>query len=233
MRTLLNVFLLLYISCSFAQELPPIINFTPKTYNADNQNWMLSQASNSFIYIANNKGLLEYNGAQWKLYKTPNETIMRSVKVIDDKIYTGFYQNFGCWIRNDKGILEYTSLSDQYKIEMIEDEQIWNIISLDKWVLFQSLNSIYSYHTETKTFKVIRVDNILTKLYKVGEELYFHVLNEGLYIIENGEKRLISDNAFLRNNRIAGIFLKDGKKIIITRNNGWFTSSTLTTQENG
>ncbi len=184
---------------------------------------MLSQSDDSYMYIANNKGLLEYNGAQWKLYKTSNETIMRSVKVIGDKIYTGCYQNFGCWIRNDKGILEYTSLNDKFKVEMMEDEQIWNIIHLDKWVLFQSLNSIYSFHTETKTFKTIRVDNILTKLYKIDGELFFQVLNEGLYSIQNGQKKLESDNSILKNNRIVGFFPNGDKKIIITRNNGWFT----------
>lgn len=223
MRTLINLFLILFFSFSFAQELPPIINYTPKVYNADNQNWMLSQSNDSYMYIANNKGLLEYNGAQWKLYKTPNETIMRSVKVIDDKVYTGFYRNFGCWVRNDKGILEYTSLSDQSEIEMLEDEQIWNIVQIDKWVLFQSLNSIYSYHTETKVFRTIRVDNVLTKLYKIDDELFFQVLNEGLYTIENGAKKLVSDHTILQNNRIVGLFLKDNKKLIITRDNGWFT----------
>ena len=106
---------------------------------------------------------------------------------------------------------------------MLEDEQIWNIIHLDKWVLFQSLNSIYSYNTETKAFKTIHVDNVLTKLYKIDDELLFQVLNEGLYSIENGEKKLVSDNAILQNNRIVGLFSKGNKKLIITRNNGWFT----------
>ncbi len=36
----------------YGQELPPIQNFTPKTYDADNQNWAISQSSNKFIYFA-------------------------------------------------------------------------------------------------------------------------------------------------------------------------------------
>ena len=222
MRTLIYVLILLYSCISFAQELPPILKYTPKIYNADNQNWMISQSDDAHIYIANNKGLLEYNGAQWNLYKSPNETIMRSVKVIDDKIYTGCYRNFGSWIRNDKGILEYTSLSDQSGIEMLEDEQIWNIIHLDKWVLFQSLDRIYSYHTQTKTFKTIEASHTITKLYKIEGELFFQVLNEGLYSIENGEKMLVSDNAVLRNNRIVGLFPRGNQKLILTRNGNWF-----------
>ncbi len=223
MRTLINVFLVLFVSLSYAQELPPIINYTPKVYNADNQNWMISQSDDAYMYVANNQGLLEYNGAQWKLYKSPNETIMRSVKVIGDRVYTGCYMNFGYWERNTAGTLKYTSLSDSLKLEMKEDEQFWEIIQLDKWVLFQSLDRIYIYHTEDNTLKIINADGIITKLYKIQDELFFQVLNKGLYSIENGNKVLVSDNAILRNSRIVGLFPKGEQKIIITRNSGWFT----------
>jgi hypothetical protein len=148
---------------------------------------------------------------------------MRSVKVIDDRVYTGCYMNFGYWTRNDTGRLEYTSLTDQLKVEMEEDEQFWEIIQLDKWVLFQSLGRIYIYHTVDNSLKVISADHTITKLYKIGDELFFQVFEEGLYSIENGEKKLVSDNAILRKSRIVGLFPKGNKKIIITRDAGWFT----------
>lgn len=223
MRTLINVFLVFFLSFSFAQELPPIINYTPKIYKADNQNWMISQSDDDCIYVANNKGLLEFNGAQWKLYKSPNETIMRSVKVINDRVYTGCYMNFGYWKRNDTGTLEYVSLTDELKVEMEEDEQFWQIIELDKWVLFQSLDRIYIYDTIDNSLKIISADRIITKLYKVEDELFFQVLDEGLYSIENGAKRLVSDNAILRKSRIVGLFPRGNQKIIVTRDAGWFT----------
>lgn len=37
------------------------------------------------------------------------------------------------------GKLQYTSLVKDLPNKMIEDEQIWNIISFDDWILFQSL----------------------------------------------------------------------------------------------
>jgi hypothetical protein len=54
-----------------------------------------SQDQNHYVFFANNEGLLEYNGSNWKLYPSPNETIIRSVKVIDNKVYTGSYMEFG------------------------------------------------------------------------------------------------------------------------------------------
>ena len=45
---------------STAQELPPIKIFTAEDYNAQNQNWEISQSEDNLIYVANNGGLLEY-----------------------------------------------------------------------------------------------------------------------------------------------------------------------------
>ncbi|MDG1743054.1 MAG: hypothetical protein P8H19_00490 [Polaribacter sp.] len=85
MKRIIFLYVFLFFSLiNFAQELPPINTFSPKDYKAENQNWSISQSANKFIYVANNKGLLEFNGASWHLYPTPNKTIKRSVKVSDD-----------------------------------------------------------------------------------------------------------------------------------------------------
>ena len=174
------LFLFLFISfSSIAQELPPINTYTAKDYKAENQNWAISQSDNKFIYIANNKGLLEFNGAIWQLYPTPNETIMRSVKVLGDKIYTGFYMDFGFWQKNDFGELVFSSIVKKQNIQMLEDEQIWNILEVDGWVLFKSLERIYLYNLETKKIKIINSEFRIHKLSKVDNIIYFQ---ENTYI---------------------------------------------------
>ena len=105
MKNAFALLLLLFINSSFSQELPPINFFTPKEYKAENQNWSISQGLDKNIYIANNIGLLEFNGARWKLYPSPNETILRSVKAIGEKIYSGSYMDFGYWKKNNFGII--------------------------------------------------------------------------------------------------------------------------------
>ena len=73
---------------SQGQELPPIVNYTAEIYGANNQNWMVSQGPDNEIYAANNDGLLRFNGSRWALYPTPNQSVMRSVNAIGDRIYT-------------------------------------------------------------------------------------------------------------------------------------------------
>lgn len=53
------------------QELPLITNFASSTYRAHNQNWDISQSADRIMYAANSDGLLEYDGANWRLLARP------------------------------------------------------------------------------------------------------------------------------------------------------------------
>jgi len=216
-------FLILLISFfGFSQELPPIVKFNPVTYNAGNQNWMVSQDKNHLLYFANNEGLLEYNGTSWTLYKSPNETIIRSVKAIDDLLYTGSYMEFGYWKRRSNGRLSYISLSKDIKDKIIDDEQFWNIVNFDQYVIFQSLNRIYIYDLEAKKFNIITPKNSITKVFKTENAIYFQVFNEGLFEIENGRSKLVSNDIAFKNNKIVNVFSEINGLIIHTQTNGFY-----------
>ena len=86
---MISIFLLNFLLVTpflFSQEIPPIQVFSTEDYGAENQNWSITQDENKFIYVANNEGLLEYNGVNWHLFSTPNETIMRSVYCYNKKM---------------------------------------------------------------------------------------------------------------------------------------------------
>ena len=218
------LFVLLFISTtfSFCQELPPIVKYSPTTYAAGNQNWMISQDKNNFIFFANNDGLLEFNGSNWNLYPSPNETIIRSVKVVDNRIYTGCYMEFGFWTRQPNGKLVYTSLSKSIKSKIQDDEQFWNILNYDQWVIFQSLNKIFIFDTKSGKFNTISPKNGIVKSFRTNNSIYFQTINEGLYEIENGKSKLISNNPIFLNNRIVSVFAISEGLLIQTQNNGLF-----------
>ncbi|MEM9144412.1 MAG: LuxR family transcriptional regulator, partial [Bacteroidota bacterium] len=115
-------------------------------YSGENQNWSIAQTADKQIYVANSEGLLEYTGAYWRLYPSPNETVMRSVAVVKKRIYTGCFMEFGYWEKNALGVLEYNSLSQSMEIDLLEDEEFWTILRLDEYLLFQSLKRIYIYN---------------------------------------------------------------------------------------
>ncbi|UTN06731.1 LuxR family transcriptional regulator [Flavobacterium bizetiae] len=209
----------------FSQEFPPIIKYSSSVYGAGNQSWMISQDDQNYLYFANNDGLLEYNGTNWQLYPTPNETIMRSVKVIGNKIYTGCYMNFGYWTRQKNGKLKYTSLSDTIKNKILDDEQFWNILKYDQWILFQSLNRIYIYDTKTRKFKIIAPKNGVVKSFANKNAIYFQTLNEGLFEIESGVAKLVSDHPILKKFTMVNIFTTEEGLLIQTQLDGIYKLS--------
>ena len=209
-----------------AQDLPPIEKFTPEIYGGENQNWMISQSSNNYIYVANSGGLLEFNGAKWQLYPSPNSTDIRAVKVVNDRIYIGCFKEFGYYKKDSIGKLQYHSLVQQLKDNSsdrsIDKENIWNILSYEEWILFQTQERIYLYNTIDKSFKIINSDNIITKAFRIKNNIYYHVANEGLYKIERGKPKLINNSLTLKEDRIINIFTKNNQLIVQTNKSGFY-----------
>jgi len=222
LKNILTLSFLLVCGQIIAQDLPPIETYSPKQYGGENQNWEISQSKEKYIYVANDKGLLEFNGAKWQLYPSPNKTIMRSVNVIGDKVYTGCYMEFGYWESNSFGQLDYTSLSKNLDIPLIEDEQFWSIIALDNWVLFQSLNRIYIYNIDDSSFKIIESKTRITDVYKVNGTIYFQKLNDGIYKIEKGGELKVSNDEIVRDNIIVNIFNFESKLLLETQEKGFY-----------
>ncbi len=216
-------FFIAFTFFGFAQELPPIVKYSQNVYSAGIQNWMIAQDANHFLFFANNEGLLEFNGSAWILYPSPNETIIRSVKVVGDKIYTGCYMEFGYWTRQINNQLKYHSLSKKIRNRIKDDEQFWNILNYEQWIIFQSLDQIYIYDTKTTKFSIITPKNHILKAFEANNSLYFQVENEGLFEIENGKSKLVTNSPIIINNKIVAIFAIDAGLLMETQSNGFYT----------
>ncbi|WP_298487788.1 triple tyrosine motif-containing protein [uncultured Maribacter sp.] len=220
-----KTFLLFYFLfvCGFSQELPPIQNYSAVTYGGANQNWSITQSKEKYIYVANNSGLLVFNGATWELYSSPNGSVIRSVKAIGDKIYTGCYMEFGFWKKNNLGVLEYQSISSKSNISLIEDEQFWNIVEYQNWILFQSLNQIYIYNTKDSSVRTIASNSKRAQIFKVGKSIYFQKSGVGLFKIDNGTAVLVSDDSVIKENSIVGVYLKDNVLTLVSEKGKFYS----------
>ena len=225
MKFLKIICCLLYVSLGFSQELPPVTNFNPNQYNAGNQNWMISQAENKNIYIANGTGLLEYNGAQWNLYPVPNNTIIRSVKAVGDKIYTGAYMEVGYWTKNDFGTLDYISLLDKFPKPVHDGEQFWHIEDLGGMVVFQSFEGLYLFDPNTNKINRINTvgDEPITNLFKVNSQIYYQREDVGLFTIKNGSPELIIEGDLLEGGELMQLFWHKEALQLVGRSGSFYT----------
>ena len=222
-KIILFFFFHFFVNYSFSQEIiPPVKNYSPVDYNAGNHNWGISQYNERFIYPANNYGLLEFNGSTWQLYPTPNGSIIRSVKVVGTRIYTGFFMDFGYWERNDFGTLEYYSLISKLKEKIVMDDEFWNIVEFQDWVIFQSYNSVYIYNPKDDNFIILQPKNIGSKFFSTQSNIYFQDSENVLYKIEWGKEKPVFDRDYLPNEKIVGVIDHFEGEIIITESGNMF-----------
>lgn len=196
----------------------PKLTFYDKTvYNASNQIWCIAQDDKDFMYFANPDGLLEYDGSQWTLYKTPNNTsIVRSIAISGDKrIYMGKQNEFGYWMQNPSTRkLKYTSLSSASKLKLF-DEEIWKIEILGSTIFFQSFRNIYKYNVNTGAMAIIPAPNRFQFMFRVGKRIFVQDRISGLMELKDERLEGISGGEIFTGDCIYGMTAYDRSSILI------------------
>ena len=170
----------------YAQELLPFVeNYNKSDYQGDNQIWNVAQGNDNAMYFANNYYLLRYDGVKWEKYSLPNKTIIRSIMVDGDKIYSGSYKEFGYWYRKN-GKMIYVSISDTSKVfDESDNEEIWKIFKFKGEIYFQSFNGLFQY--DGKIIKKNKFDFLVSYCFPVGNELFVASVEKGVYKIKNSK----------------------------------------------
>ncbi|MFZ9694638.1 MAG: ligand-binding sensor domain-containing protein [Chitinophagaceae bacterium] len=147
MRTLSTLILILHFYTSNSQNtigLPDIINYNKQSYKAGLQNWDIRQDKNGIIYVANNEGLLCFDGSTWQLLPLPNRTIVRSLEITkDNRIYVGGQGELGFFSPNQQGVLKYKSLLELIPQNDRRFGDVWDIISTEEGVFFRCSDKIF------------------------------------------------------------------------------------------
>jgi hypothetical protein len=132
---------------------PFVRNFSKNTTHSGNQNWDITQADYDWMYFANNKGLLEFDGTEWILYPIKNHTAVRSVYIDkqSNRIYAGAINEFGYYIRNKNGVLNYVSISEKLNKNDRKFSDIWEIHKLKNSFIFQADNTLFFVENDVIT----------------------------------------------------------------------------------
>ena len=139
-----------HLFCQNTIGLPDVINYSKQSYAAGLQNWDIKQDKNGILYVANNEGLLSFNGRSWNLHSLPNKTIVRSVEIgADNRIYVGGQDELGYFSPGKTGQLHYHSLTQLISIKDQSFGDIWDIVYINKNVFFRSTNTIFKFTNES------------------------------------------------------------------------------------
>ncbi len=219
-KCIVIILTILLSSLSFGQHTPFFQNYSLAEFGAGNKNWGISVAESGEVYVANDKGLLEFDGVKWDFYQLPNKTIIRSVLAHKDSIFTGSYEEFGYWKKNLKGNLIYTSLSNIKDTKESTAEEFWQIIHHKEAVLFRSFSSLYIFKNG-KIKRIIPESNVLS-CDIINDEIYLSTVRHGIFVLKEEVLFPKIDNSVLIDARVVSITEYLDKLFIATALKGCF-----------
>lgn len=179
---------LLFAGNLHAPGIPLIRNFTPVEYNAHPQNWAILQDNRGVMYFGNtNRGLLEYDGSQWRRIKVANNSSIRSLaRDADGRVYVGAVGTFGFLQSDANGSPHYVSMTDRIDKKHRDFTYTWDIHITSHGIYFNTTERIYRWHNDK--MEVFHVKT-LQFTFASYDRVLLPLAGGGMSVIENGTLR--------------------------------------------
>lgn len=195
--------------------LPDVVNYTKKVYGGGVQNWDISQDSSGIIYVANNEGLLTFDGRFWTVHQLPNRTIVRSVMTgRDQKIFVGGQDEVGYFRPDASGKLKYESLLNKISERDRSFGDVWDIVQLNQDIWFRSAKKIFKF--SGSAMAAYPSSSEWGYLGVVRGKLYAQDFVKGLLTYENGAWRVLFPRApGPTNDVVTGVHALEGNQLMV------------------
>ena len=227
MKLFIILFLTFFSTIAQSQNLsllPPIYNYSQTQYKAGMQNWQVSQCEDGVLYVANNQGLLTFDGQVWQLHYLPQKKIARSVFADssnpNSRVYVGSFEEFGYFQRNSQNRLVYTSLKDQLKGYSFHNDEVWQIFKYQDKIYFQTFSSYFVY--DGKRVQVFTPQPAPFAMFPYGNKLYMQGMNADFYLVDAQQKLHLELLAERLNGIVIEIIPFQNELLLVTNKNGFF-----------
>lgn len=124
--------------------LPSIKIYSFQEYGSGGQNYQIRQGDDGLIYVANNFGLLSFDGTYWQTDSVDGGTKVRSLLPSDDgKIFVGAQNEFGYFSPDERGSLKYKSMKHMITDRELGFEDVWKIHQTPDGLIFSTTGKTF------------------------------------------------------------------------------------------
>ncbi len=193
------IYFLIFLTSGIAQQLSSrhtfehgrffLQTFDYKTYNAHQENWGIVQDDRGIIYVANNSGILQYDGVQWRIIPTPNNIGAISIDRSDNGvIFVGLENGFGYLAADSIGQLHYRALNNQLSSDHNKITDVWKVHSLSEGVYFLTLSKLYFWNGDSIKITPTRLSALSVE---INDAMYYGDWKKGVVRPEKGKLQTI------------------------------------------
>jgi ligand-binding sensor domain-containing protein len=164
----------------------PIQNFSPTDYKAGIQNIDFAQNRDMSLFVANNLGVLDYDGNDWEVHAPTSGKKVRSL-AFDKKtnrLYVGSQGAFG-FFEND---WNYVSLAEQLPTSSQGFDDVWDVFISYSNVYFCTFQGIYVY--DGQTVQLIEQEGGFNRSFQVNDRLFTQ--NQAGELFEIKDQQLVA-----------------------------------------
>lgn len=202
----------------------PFYNFySSDIYGAHNQNWAVTQDSTDRIFIANNHGILRYDGHRWQKAPSLNGGLIRAlVKDNDGVMYWGGQNDFGIVSSDSIGNTILVSLTDLIPDSIESYNNVWNILISEHGVYYRSNKYIFRYFDNK--ISIIENGRWFQHGFEVNGKIVVQQFPHGLFYLSEDSLSFIPNSEVFAKDNVGGIApLDNGDWLVGTFFKGLFT----------
>ena len=199
-----------------------VTNYSHEEYQGHHQNWFITQDHNGFIYTGNGDGVLEFDGASWRLISSPGLQAVRTVVVDKNNVkWVGADRELGYLTPDSLGILQFKSLKDKIPSSHPLTANVWQIFPERDRILFVTDNMIYCWKDDQ--FRIILHPGPIYREYQVNGEVYFQISDKGMFRLVGDSLQMINNGERFKNSRIVVAIPYNGNSVLfVSKENGLF-----------
>lgn len=207
--------------------IPLYHNYTPKEYGGHFQNWCIVKDKQGIILVANNDGLLSYDGVNWRRFNLGGEQYhsLRSIAQNNSgTVFCGTASHFGYLTYDEQGKYKLNSLLDKVNERYRNFNDVWYTLVIDSSVFFVTHNYLFRWKNEQVTVTETALpDNIFHTAFVVHNTLYINQSGVGLMKLNGDVLDIIPDGEIFASKSIYFLEPYDDESILIgTARNGFY-----------
>ncbi len=210
------------LSQSLPAGLPLTRNFSTEDYRAGIQNWGMHQDPFGLLYVANNFGLLIFDGEEWTQISLQGTTRTRAVYVSEgQRVFVGGQGNFGYLEAATPDSIRFVSLKGRLPAAYRNFDEVWKIYLVGEEVIFCTFEYLFAFNGEQ--LRVIDPGTPLGFSFLVNGELFTSTPEKGLMKLEAGTLQAWPPGSALASMDVRGIVPFDREHLLVaTRESGFF-----------
>ena len=217
-------FILLSLNCNAQINVghPDYFVYADQEFINNNQVYCVKEGPQGLIYIANNLGIHEYDGENWRKLNTGSNGGRISSFDIDKNTGTIYFGKAGelAYLQPDKnGQWKHHSINNEVDCELGKFSDVWNTRITNQYVYFQSYKKLFRFNINTKKIKIWKSDTFFSLTGIIDNQFYIGQSKKGLYKVIKDSLSLISNHEKLRDMLFYNIIPINDTHILLSSTN--------------